>query len=86
MIQSLTQFSTKIKHMNNYQNWIIDELESWKQTFNNQYPDHMEEVIDEEKKGYDEIQTLIDKISKNECSKDDYENILFHIWQIKYKS
>jgi len=86
LLQSLTQIRTKIKQMNNYQNWIIDELESWKQTFNNQYPDHMEEVISEEKKGYDEIQKLIEKISKNECSKDDYENILFHLWQIKYES
>ena len=54
--------------MNNYQNWILDELESWKQTFNNQYPDHMEQVILNEKKAYDEIQTLIEKIAKNECS------------------
>lgn len=46
----------------------------------------MEEVIEEEKKGYDYIHYLIDKFKKNECSKDDYENILFHIWQIKYDS
>ncbi|WP_194766968.1 hypothetical protein [Tamlana sp. I1] len=72
--------------MKNYQDWIIDELESWKQTFNNQYPDHKEQVISEEKNSYDEIQTLIEKITKNECSKIDYENILFHLWQIKHES
>ena len=69
-----------------YRNWVISELESWTETFNNNYPEYMEEVIDEEKKGYDEIQTLIKKFSKNECSKDDYDNILFHIWQIKHES
>jgi siderophore synthetase component len=69
-----------------YKYWIIYELEIWAETFNNNYPDHMEEVIEEEKKGYDYIHYLIDKFKKNECSKDDYENILFHIWQIKYDS
>ncbi|HEX9828123.1 MAG TPA: hypothetical protein VGA80_16100 [Flavobacteriaceae bacterium] len=68
-----------------YKSWINDELKNWAETFNNSYPDHMEEVIEEEKKSFDEIQTLIEKFSKNECSKDDYENILFHIWQIKYE-
>lgn len=72
--------------MNNYKTWIIDELEIWKQTFNNQYPDHLEQIILDEKKSYDNIQSLIDKISENKCSKEDYENILFHLWQIKHAS
>ena len=69
-----------------YKSWVIDELESWAETFNNNYPDHMEGAIEEEKKGFDKIHSLIDKLSKDECTKDDYENILFHIWQIKYDS
>lgn len=69
-----------------YKKWIISELENWAETFNNNYPDYMEEVVEEENNGYDFICSLIDKFSKNECSKEDYENILFHIWQIKYDS
>ena len=68
-----------------YKNWIIYELENWAETFSNNYPDNMEEVIEEEKKVYDFIHSLIDKYSNDECSKDDYENILFHIWQIKHQ-
>ena len=69
--------------MNNYQNWIINELKSWKQTFNNQYPNHMEETIENENKGYDKINDLITKFSNSDCTKEDYENILFHLWQRK---
>ena len=69
--------------MDNYQNWVINELESWKHTFNNQYPDHMEETIENENKAFDNINNLIIKLSKSECKKEDYENILFHLWQIK---
>ena len=46
----------------------------------------MEEVIAHEKKAYDYIHFLIDKFTKNECSKEDYESILFHIWQSKHES
>lgn len=68
-----------------YKNWIITELENWAETFNNNYPSYMEEVIKEEKIYY-LIHSLIDKLLNDKCSKDDYENILFHIWQIKYES
>lgn len=68
-----------------YKGWIIHELESWAETFNNHYPDHTEEVIAEENEAYDYIHFLIDKFTKNECSKEDYENILFHIWQSKHE-
>lgn len=66
-----------------YKTWIIDELTSWAETFNNNYPNSMEETIDEEEKSYNLIHAAIDKLSKNECSKEDYENILFHLWQSK---
>ena len=69
--------------MNIYKDWIIEELESWKQTFNNEYPDHMEEAIENDNKGYNTISNLIDKYSNSECTKEDYENILFHLWQSK---
>jgi len=67
--------------MNTYQNWIIDELESWIQTFNNQYPSLLEETIEEENIIYNEINVLIEKFSNSNCSNKDYENILFHLWQ-----
>lgn len=38
--------------MDIYKDWIVEELESWKDTFNNEYPDHMEETIEYENKGY----------------------------------
>ena len=66
-----------------YKNWIVDELESWMHTFNNNYPDHMEEVIEEEEESYNSILSLIDKYQNNNCTKEDYENILFHLWQSK---
>jgi len=52
-------------------------------TFNNNYPDHMEEVIEEEEESYNSILSLIDKYQNNNCTKEDYENILFHLWQSK---
>lgn len=69
--------------MDVYKDWIVEELESWKETFNNEYPDHMEETIEYENKGYKTISNLIDKYSNSECTKEDYENILFHLWQSK---
>jgi hypothetical protein len=70
--------------MNNaYQNWIITQLENWMETFNNQYPDYMEEAIEEENEAYKKISDLITKFSNSNCSKKDYENILFHLWQSK---
>lgn len=69
-----------------YKTWIINELENWAETFNNNYPDHMEDELEDEIKVFDEIQSLIKKLTKDKCTKNEYENILFHLWQIKYNS
>lgn len=69
-----------------YKTWVIEKLENLAETFNNNYPEHMQEAIEDERKSYIFIYSLIDKLSKNKCTKEDYENILFHIWQIKYDS
>jgi hypothetical protein len=69
--------------MNIYKDWIINELESWAETFNNDYPDYMEDKIEEENKAYDFIHKLISKYKNNNCTQEDYENILFHLWQSK---
>jgi len=66
-----------------YKSWIMNELESWAETFNNNYPDHMEEIIEDEEKSYYFIHDLIEKYADDRCTKEDYENILFHIWQSK---
>jgi len=69
----------KIQH--DYKDWIIQELIDWAETFNNKYPDYMEEIIDQENSAYNSIQKLIEKLKGNSCSKKDYDNILFHLWQ-----
>jgi hypothetical protein len=69
--------------MNVYQYWVVEELESWRQTFNNEYPNYMEDAIEHENSAYKTISDLIDKYSNSECTKEDYENILFHLWQSK---
>jgi hypothetical protein len=73
-----------MKHQ--YKTWVIDELTSWSETFNNNYPDHLEEVIQEEQKSFETIHSLINKLSNDECDKSDYENILFHLWQANAES
>ena len=67
--------------MKDYKLWILEELESWCHTFNTQYPEHMEEVIEQEDRGYEYIQYLMLKYEEGKCEKEDYENILFHLWQ-----
>ena len=70
-----------MKIQQDYKDWIIQELIDWAETFNNKYPDYMEEIIDQENAAYDSIQKLIGKLKDNTCSKKDYENIIFHMWQ-----
>lgn len=54
--------------------YIIEELTSWRETwdFDNE----------ETENAHTEINKLIKKIKCNKIEKEDYENILFHIWQI----
>lgn len=70
-----------MKIQQHYKDWVIQELIDWAETFNNKYPDYMEEIIDQENAAYDSIQKLIEKLKHNSCSKKDYDNILFHLWQ-----
>ncbi len=73
-----------MKLIPHYKSWLIYHLESWAETFNNIYPDSMGGIDDEEAEAYDYIHLLIKRIRKNTCSKEDYEDILFHLWQAKY--
>jgi len=45
----------KTNQMHIYKDWTIETLESWAENFNNNYPDHMEETIEEEDKAYNFI-------------------------------
>jgi len=63
--------------------WIIEKLENWKETLNNNYPNYLEETA-EERGTYYSIQALIKNYSNNNCSKAEYENILFHLWQAQH--
>ncbi len=67
--------------MNIYKYWIIEELESWKQTFNNDTLNYTEEEKEEENNTYYKIERLIKTFSNSSCNKNDYETILFHLWQ-----
>lgn len=73
----------KMKIESEHRGWVIDELENWAETFNNDYKNN-EEAMEEELKAYHYIHSLIEKFSNNKCNKEDYENILFHLWQSKY--
>lgn len=67
-----------------YRGWIMEELDSWSQTFNNSHSNSTdEEIVNWENASYEYIQSLIQKFSDNNCSENDYENILFHLWQQK---
>lgn len=67
--------------MSEYKFWVIQELESWKQTWDIEYPEHMEDDNEKMVEGYNYIQSLIEKLSKDNCTKEDYEDILFQLWQ-----
>lgn len=69
-----------------YKSWVIEKLEDWAETFNNNYPDYLEDKIEEETNAYNSIKTLIERYSDGNCSKEEYETILFHIWQKEYNS
>ncbi len=64
---------------NEHLRWVIYQLSSWRDTFED----------DKDKDGYEtktweSINALIERIKVNKCTKKDYENILFHLWQKFY--
>ena len=58
------------KYLGDHENWLISELEDWKFTF-----------TDTEDSGFENIEKLIQKVETNECTIEDYNEILFHLWQ-----
>ena len=69
-----------VKEIEKYKNVIVEELYNWAITF--YYGHNIDgEEVDE---GYDMVYSLAMRLENNKCTKEDYENILFHIWQINY--
>jgi siderophore synthetase component len=59
---------------------IARELYDWAETFEHEV-DEDDEITTE---AYDFVFDLGTRLENDECSKQDYVEILFHIWQINY--
>lgn len=79
----ITKFSIFINESNNIstdiKNWVIDSLNSWKDTFDQEYPNMDEETIEDNNDSYNFIENLIGKLESNNVSEKDYEDILFNL-------
>jgi siderophore synthetase component len=62
-----------------YKEWVIHELKEWALTFIDERDDEGEATSE----SYDLIMKLVNNFEQNVCSSEDYENILFHLWQIE---
>lgn len=63
-----------------YKEWVIDELSSWALTFIDEKDSEGEPTSET----YDSIMKLVTNFEKTICLSEDYENILFHLWQIEH--
>ncbi len=59
---------------------ILPELYEWAETFIGELDDD-EEITDEP---HNFVYGLAEKLEKNQCTENDYDDILFHIEQINY--
>ena len=78
-----------IDKINNKKDLIISELYQWSETFNPENIIYNVNNIDEEDENemlqsYNYVKNLAEKLEKNDCNEEDYENINFHIDQINY--
>lgn len=64
-----------------YEVWIIERLESWAETFNNGHLEYEIEALEDDEEAYNYIHHLIMKFENGTFKKEDYEEILFHLWQ-----
>jgi len=62
-----------------YNDWVVYELTNWAQTFT----DEKDADGNPTSESYDIIMRLVENYKNKNCTKQDYENILFHLWQIK---
>jgi len=60
--------------------WVINKLDEWRETFRNEEID--EEGEDENLKGWDNITSLMTKLSKKKVlTHKEHQEVLFHLWQ-----
>jgi hypothetical protein len=55
--------------------WLISELELWRDTFDAEYDE-------EQNIGWDTIDALINRFRTRRETVKDYQNAIFHLWQI----
>lgn len=68
---------------------ILPELYDWAETFNPENIIHDKNKFEEEDedeliKSYDYVLSLFKRLENNQCSGEDFDDILFHIDQINY--
>ena len=59
---------------------IVDVLYEWAETFDVEKDEDGEKTT----KSYDIVWELAQRLELNKCTENDYENIVFHIYQINY--
>jgi hypothetical protein len=59
---------------------IVEELYDWARTFDTEFDENDEPTTS----SLDFVWGLAEKLKNNQCSPKDYDDILFHIWQINY--
>ncbi len=59
---------------------IVSELYDWATTFD----DDLDKIGEKNRDGYQTISNLAFRLENGLCSKKDYEDIAFQIWQINY--
>lgn len=63
------------KKISTHRNWLIEQLKSWQETFDNPG----------DEAGYMELEYLIRKLKYRykQMTNEDWDNIIFHLWQQK---
>jgi hypothetical protein len=72
-----------------YIDWTSQVLSDWAEVFRetiSSIDDYEGEQEKEDEESFNYIHSLIDKLKRDKCTEDDYENILFHVWQAKYNN
>ena len=70
----------EIKKILKKKDLISYHLYEWAETFDSEIDEEGEPTTE----SYDIVYSLAERLEHNQCSEEDYENILFHIDQINY--
>ena len=69
-----------INKINRKRDYIATELYEWAETFIGELDEDGEETLE----SYNAVFDLAKRLENNSCDEKDYENIIFHIYQINY--